>query len=74
MPSIITGTPASFATLDTSGRFIISIPGLPINSPKIHLVFGLIAFLNPSISLGLTNVVSIPNRGKVNLNKLKLPP
>ena len=74
MPSIMTGMPASLAIFDTSGKFIISIPGLPINSPKIHLVFGLIAFLNPSISLGFTNVVSIPNRGKVNLNKLKLPP
>ena len=71
---MITGIPASLAILDTSGRFIISIPGLPINSPKIHLVLGLIAFLNPSMSLGFTNVVSIPNRGKVNLNKLKLPP
>ena len=64
----------SLAILETSGKFIISIPGLPISSPNIHLVFGLIAFLKPSISLGLTNVVSIPNLGRVNLNKLKLPP
>ena len=71
---MITGIPAFFAILDTSGKFIISIPGLPINSPKIHLVFGLIAFLKPSKSLGFTKVVSIPNRGNVNLNKLKLPP
>ena len=50
------------------------MPGFPINSPKIHLVLGLIAFLKPSMSLGLTNVVSIPNLGSVSLNKLKLPP
>ena len=43
-------------------------------SPKINLVFGLIVFLNPSVSLGLTKVVSIPNLGSVNLNKFTVPP
>ena len=33
------------------------------------MVFGLIAFLNPSVSPGFTNVVVIPNRGSVNLSK-----
>ena len=37
-------------------------------------VFFLIAFLNPSVSLGFTNVHFIPNLGRVSLNKFTVPP
>ena len=43
-------------------------------SPKIILVFGLIAFLKPSVSPGFTNVVVMPNLGRVNLSKFTVPP
>ena len=43
-------------------------------SPNIIFVFGLIAFLKPSVSPGFTKVVVIPNLGRVNLNKLTVPP
>ena len=72
--SITNGTPASCAIFATSGTSIISKPGFPIISPNTIFVFGLIAFLNPSVSLGFTKVVSIPNRGSVKRNKLTVPP
>ena len=74
VPSTIKGMFASFAILEISGISIISIPGFPISSPQIHFVLGCIAFLKPSVSLGFTKVVSMPNLFKVSLNKLKEPP
>ena len=63
--STMNGIFASLATLD---KFSISntfIFGLPIVSAKISLVLSFIAFLKLLIFVGSTNVVSIPNLGKV---------
>ena len=74
MLSIITGIPASLAILTISGIFINSLPGLPTSSPNIHLVFSCIAFLNPSVSLGLTKVALMPNLGRVKRKRFTVPP
>ena len=51
--------------LAISGTSIISNPGLPITSPNTNFVFGFIALLIASGSLGLTKSVLTPKRGIV---------
>ena len=60
--------------LAISGTSIISNPGLPITSPNTNLVFGFIAFLIASGSLGLTKSVLTPKRGIVCWSKLIFAP
>ena len=62
------------AMVEIASRSMTSKPGLPMVSPNTNRVSGRIAARKPSISRGCTLVVSIPNRGRVWLNKLWLPP
>ncbi len=68
------GTPASCAMADTRGMSSTSSPGLPSDSPSSSRVFGRIAARQPSMSRGLTKVVSMPKRGSVYASRLCEPP
>ena len=50
------------------------MPGLPIVSIYTAFVLSSIAASNSSKLSGLTNLVSIPKRGNVAVNKLYVPP
>ncbi|MNE47551.1 hypothetical protein D3C80_1419620 [compost metagenome] len=63
--STSSGTPASCAICATVGMSSTSRPGLPTVSPKNSLVLGRTAAFQPSMSPGLTKVVSIPKRASV---------
>jgi hypothetical protein len=63
--STSSGTLASCAICATVGMSSTSSPGLPTVSPKNSRVFGRTAAFQPSMSPGLTNVVSMPKRRSV---------
>src|SRR5690606_1153860 len=72
--STISGILFSCATLATDSISMISNLGLPKLSIKIALVFSVMAFRKLSVSFGSTNVVVMPNLGRVTLNRLYVPP
>ena len=72
--STINGTLAAFACLEISSKSKTSSLGLPKDSTKNALVFSWTALEKLSGLDASTNVVVIPNLGKVTFNKLYVPP
>ena len=68
--STINGTPAAFECLEMASKSNTSNLGFPKDSTKKALVLFFIAFLKLSGLSASTNVVVMPNRGKVTFNKL----
>src|SRR5690606_1166342 len=72
--STINGTLAVLASLEMAFRSNTSSFGLPKDSTKKALVFSCTALAKLAGSEGSTKVVVMPNRGKVTLKRLKVPP
>ncbi|MNE62096.1 hypothetical protein D3C80_1573580 [compost metagenome] len=70
MLSTMKGTFNALASAEMASKSKMSNFGFPRDSAKNTLVFSVAALVKLTGSAGSTNVVVIPNLGKVTLNKL----